>query len=44
MYNFAKEIHASATSPVWSFMPRRSKMRAEINVAPPLAVGEGGAS
>ena len=44
MYNFAKEIHASATSPVWSFMPRRSKKRAEINVVPPLAVGEGGAS
>ena len=44
MYNFAKEIHASATCPVWNFMPRRSKRRAEINVVPPLAVGEGGAS
>jgi len=24
MYNFAREVHASATSPVWNFVPRRA--------------------
>jgi len=27
MYNFAKEIHSSALSPVWKFMPRRAARR-----------------
>ena len=25
MLNFAKEVHASAVSPVWKFVPRRSE-------------------
>ncbi len=27
MYNFAKEVHMSAMSPVWKFMPRRAGVR-----------------
>jgi nitrogenase molybdenum-cofactor synthesis protein NifE len=29
MLNFAKEVHATAMSPVWRFMPRRSRMNLE---------------
>ncbi|MGD9609549.1 MAG: nitrogenase iron-molybdenum cofactor biosynthesis protein NifE [Desulfovibrionaceae bacterium] len=41
MLNFAKEVHASATSPIWRFVPRReaqAKALAEENK--PLAAGE----
>ncbi|WP_461208576.1 nitrogenase iron-molybdenum cofactor biosynthesis protein NifE [Desulfocurvus sp. DL9XJH121] len=43
MYNFAKEIHASAMSPIWNFMPRRRKAP-EAETCPPLAAEAGGAS
>ena len=26
MLNFAREVHASATSPIWQFVPRREAM------------------
>ncbi len=34
MYNFAKEIHSSVTSPVWRFVPRARAAEAEIKEAP----------
>ncbi|MEA4857796.1 nitrogenase iron-molybdenum cofactor biosynthesis protein NifE [Solidesulfovibrio sp.] len=43
MLNFAKEVHASATSPIWRFVPRREAM-AKANattVARRAAGGEG---
>ncbi|THB66579.1 MAG: nitrogenase iron-molybdenum cofactor biosynthesis protein NifE [Desulfovibrio sp.] len=30
MYNFAKEVHLSATSPVWRFVPRREQTPLEV--------------
>ncbi|MGE4298961.1 MAG: nitrogenase iron-molybdenum cofactor biosynthesis protein NifE [Desulfovibrionaceae bacterium] len=41
MYNFAKEIHASAMSPVWRFVPRR--VEAARIVAAEAAIKEGAA-
>jgi nitrogenase molybdenum-cofactor synthesis protein NifE len=36
MYNFAKEIHASAMSPVWRFVPRRyARVSTACSVAAP---------
>ncbi len=43
MLNFAREVHASATSPIWRFVPRREAMaRAEAETVTTLrANGEG---
>ena len=41
MLNFAKEVHASATSPIWRFVPRReAQARALTEENTPLAAGE----
>lgn len=39
MYNFAREVHASATSPVWRFVPRRAG-RARVPSSPAGERGE----
>jgi len=33
MLNFAKEVHASATSPIWRFVPRREAMAKALSAA-----------
>lgn len=33
MYNFAREVHATVTSPVWNFTPRRRKSPITVNNA-----------
>ena len=40
MYNFALEVHASATAPVWNWVPRRALGLQPI--APPEAIAVGG--
>ena len=32
MYNFAREIHASAMSPVWRFVPRRAEQKTTVSL------------